>query len=246
MKMLDELEKNVNKAVKDFILDVAKYPLSYYKEKSLQMKLSSLLMEEELCSTPVLSNMGIEIIKEMQLTGVEKMRMEELYSIRPLQLEYRAKDMDGKKRRYDIAILPIKEIKNSNMPFRDEENFIKPLIGIEIGTENVAWSRVVEHFENDYAKLINAHNGIIINIIRNVNVVNENENENERYSDLIKDMQKCSKNASNRIVYIGMIVNIKNLKLHILKNDHEFEKFDLLKFDSAQFERTIDRILTIK
>ena len=91
--------------------------------------------------------------------------------------------------RVDIAVLDPEEIHTiTNPQLQDsDENYLKPLIGIEIGTEKCGWDQMTKkHLENDLKKVIECHCGYIINVMRNVNFSTRSSGRNREKQIRIK------------------------------------------------------------
>jgi hypothetical protein len=167
----------VEQALLALLLEIAVAPLSHFSEKSLQVRLSSKLLTNPELTTPVPRDVqnryqrNLELIREEEaLTGRDLTAfLDSVYRIPPLQMEYG----HGQGRRIDIAILAPEHIRGICDPlqFQLEDNqHIKPIIGVEFGTEKIPWNNMYGHMSHDAYKLSDCQHGYSVNVMRNANV----------------------------------------------------------------------------
>ena len=128
-----------------------------------------------------------------------------------------------------------------------DENYLKPLIGIEFGTEKGGWDQMSKkHLENDLKKVIECHSGYIINIMRNVNFSTRSSGRNTEKQIRIKkfmDALNQYAQAHRSVTWIGMVIDIALAEVIVLSRSYEWLSFDLprqqVDFENAVREKFI-------
>lgn len=243
------MENLVKEAIKTLLFEVVDFPMSYYSEKALQVRLASLLMKEPELYKPVESGLADLVLLSDHKKGLSDKEnlVKEAFSVTPLQMEYRVNDKDNYK--YDICILPkeeIQKIKNHN--FKTDEGYIVPEIGIEIGTEKIGWKSIVEHNAKDMYKLNKTDSGgrmmkgFIITIIR---TYKEGFTES-RFLNLINSLKKFSETVISNTKFLCLVIRTMEVKVYFINNHNELNEYNLISLkDKESLKKAIAEKLHI-
>ena len=253
----NEYVQIVESAILKFLVEVSTNPLAHFSEKSLQVRLAAMLLKNSKLSQPVPTGIAQ---RPSYLRKLELMVNEELadrnrdllsnyhaklaFSIPPLQMEYGC----GGGRRLDLAILSpqaIGEIVNTQ--FQTEcSNYVKPLIGIELGTEKTGWSGMDKHLTNDGKKLSQCHHGYSISVMRDRNFARRSNDSYTEKQNTIKRFKRAqekvaAKRFDGSITWIGLIVNIALGEVELFTTKNEWQTIDLLTEDMKKPLRQVLR-----
>jgi hypothetical protein len=166
----------VELAILDLLLQIARFPLSHFSEKSLQVRLSAKLLANEELATPVPTDVQHRYRRNLELICEEEGRsgrdlktfLDQVYHVPPLQMEYGR----GEQRRIDVAILAPDDIRGICDPLKfqvEDAGYITPLIGVEFGTEKTGWHEMPAHLSKDGSKLLDCKHGYSVSVMRNAN-----------------------------------------------------------------------------
>lgn len=166
----------VERAILELLLQVARYPLSHFSEKSLQVRLSAKLLAHEELAFPVPTDVqhryrrNLELICEEEGQAGRNLKdfLDHVYRVPPLQMEYGR----GEQRRIDVAILDPNDIRGICDPLKfqvDETGYLPPVIGVEFGTEKTGWHEMPAHLAKDADKLLDCAHGYSVSVMRNAN-----------------------------------------------------------------------------
>jgi len=234
-------EKCVKESIEELIFDLSKNPLLHFSEKSLQVRLvAKLLVKCPELSKPIPTSIYERYKKNIDKLGSEESYLIDALSVPPLQMEYGINEPDAY--RVDIAILDPDEIKLiDGWQFQIEEQYLDPLIAIEIGTEKSgAKDMCGDHLENDAFKLKNSKKGYILNVMRNFNVGQKSDIRYQKkaaqlkqFKDSLKTYSSSSKYA--KIKFIGLIIHIayQEIEFFDIKNEWKTFKYPYVGFTDA-------------
>jgi len=246
-QMKPPLIAKVETAIEALLLEVASHPLCHFSEKSLQVRLASKLLFDSDFSMPLPTN--IRQRYKPQLISIEKdearclqQYYDEAYKTTPLQMEY-GNNLPGPYR-VDLAILNPDDIRRiETVQLQDADNkYLKPLVGIEFGTEKSGWAQMSNmHLVNDARKVSECDHGYIINVMRNTNFGCRSKGRHAekqlRIDRFMESVQTLAQNQSS-IVWIGMVVNIAFADITFLAPDGHWMKYELPQ-DTDQLARAI-------
>lgn len=151
---------NIDESLISFLLEVYECPLRHFSEKSLQVQLAQHILRKSDIFTP--KETGITNRKKKDLDRIvkeEKSRPciqdvhKSITKTIPLQMEY-GNNIKGPYR-LDIAIFNPDDIHTiTNFNLKKDTKYLKPLVGIELGTEKSTIEKLANtHLENDLKKI---------------------------------------------------------------------------------------------
>jgi hypothetical protein len=165
---------------------------------------------------------------------------ERAYATTPLQMEY-GNNLPGPYR-IDIAILnpdDIRRVATAQMQDSDRK-YLKPLIGIEFGTEKIGGGKMSgAHPENDAKKLAECAQGYSINVMRNTNFSRRSGGRHYEKSlriDKFKDSMQARAHVSSSVLWIGMVIHIAFVDIEFLGSGCRWANYDLAQGPSALAE----------
>lgn len=245
IEMVKIIEQKVKESIQEFLFEVIEYPMSYFSEKALQLKLSSKLLKHQELSSPIQTSLYQRFCKQIDRIMVSKTILDKSLSISPLQMEFGV-DIEKLPYRMDIAILNPKKIKNiDSWQFQEQKKYLRPLIGIELGTEKTGWGKMSkEHLDNDEVKLSTAEKGYIINVMRNTNVCQKGTvsyKNKERQIDKFKDAILNKRKNGSKTNWIALISHIGYQEIEIF-DDNNWSGLLSVVNDMAKIKQIIDSI----
>ena len=242
-------------AILKFLVEVSTNPLAHFSEKSLQVRLAAMLLKNSKLSKPVPTGIAQRpsYLRKLELMVAEELadRKRDLlsayhaklaFSIPPLQMEYGC----GGGRRLDLAILSPQSIGEVvNMQFQtDCSEYIKPLIGIELGTEKTGWRGMDKHLINDGKKLSQCEHGYSISVMRDRNFARRSNGSYTAKQNTIKQFKRAQEKIAAKsfdapITWIGIIVNVALGEVELFTAKNDWQTIDLLKDDMKKPLRQI-------
>ena len=242
------MEKLVKKAIEDLLHEVIEYPMSYFSEKALQVRLTAKLLENKKLKQPLSTDIYKNNSTLFEQNNIDIKLLEKMLAIPRVQMEYpiRSQTKTKKKDRskFDIVVLNSQEI--NTMRFKKNNNYLNPEIAIEIGTEKIGKSHLTEHMGSDFRKLQKAQYGVILNIIRYRRLKTNSEWKKEIEQIISKENLKIikwnEKPNNKKISCISMIVNIYDQSVSFLNSKNDWDTFDLKEKNNGLTEAIIDKL----
>ncbi len=222
-------ENNIVKIVlKDTIIEIINNPLSYFSEKSLQLRISSKLIQYPQISRLIPTAIRNRYAKYYKNLGQKPVTIDRLTSISKLQMEYGTNDKGAY--RIDIAILDHEDIKKiDSFQFQINGRYLDPIIGIEIGTEKSGLNNMTKkHLENDAFKLRNSKTAFVVNIIRNTNLSRIGTKSYKDKEDRLQDFKNGLKEIAifkKNIIWIGLIIYVNYNKIELFNSDNTWTEY---------------------
>lgn len=229
----------VEQALLDLLLQIARFPLSHFSEKSLQVRLSAKLLAHEELATPVPTDVqhryrrNLELICEEEgLTGRDlKTFLDQVYHVPPLQMEYGR----GEQRRIDVAILAPEDIRGICDPLKfqvEDAGYITPVIGVEFGTEKTGWHEMPGHLTKDGNKLLDCKHGYSVSVMRNANFGRRSLKgaaAKEETVAVFKDSLRDHAARFPSVKWIGVVINLAFGDLDCFTQSGEWVRCDIAK-----------------
>ncbi|MFB6076179.1 MAG: hypothetical protein ABEK17_03460 [Candidatus Aenigmatarchaeota archaeon] len=243
MMIREEVKKSI-KSIRDVILTVSKNPLLYFSECGLQAILVNRLLECSELSNPIETGIYDRYKHKIDKLSNDMEYLDNALSVPPLQREYGS----GNGGRTDIVILNPEDIESiDNFQFQSDEEYLSPLIAIEIGTEKSDSKYYCKHLEKDVEDIndLDADFKYILDIIRNKNKCKKGTDTYKNKEETLKPFKESFTDLSKKyedIFFIGMIHHIAYQEVEFFSSEKDWKKYEPL---SNEFERVVSKRLNL-
>jgi len=220
-----------------FLLETARFPLSHFSEKGLQLGLLARLTTHDELMTPVPTNVTQKyssyfdnIREEEQSNGRDLSQcLDNSYRIRPLQLEYGR----GGSRRIDLCVLDPADIQqiSKELSFKTRDGqYVVPVIGVEFGTEKTGWNEMAKHLSKDAEKLDQCRHRYSISVMRSDNKGRRSLKGHKRKDETIDKFRRAIEEHARqftRVKWIGLIFHLALGEVECFTSSGSWQRYDI-------------------